>query len=353
VAALSTFDITLAPLDALVASALAMEPSERPQSAEDLSRPLRRFIAERDLGDLGRKVGERVRELRAAGDSQTGPDLSENSGVLTPVASETRTFATRSHEVLAREISTTPSKPPRHAAAPYLATRRMSDDAGSWSSAGGRTEAQTSVRPARARKYRGLASVALGLSVVAAAAGAAWRYGKPETGTSMPRGETAGRGENAAIHAKTLEALESVVRTSEERTPEDMHAHGDGGGAASSASARPEATLGTATGATGSAGVATSGSGVGRMGVDTALGHLRILANPMANVEIDGKPRGAAPIADIALPPGTHFVRLDCAALGEAVAQNVPVAPGETITISGDFTGAHGRILVRRASASP
>jgi hypothetical protein len=83
---------------------------------------------------------------------------------------------------------------------------------------------------------------------------------------------------------------------------------------------------------------------------ESGVGHVRILANPAANVEIDGKPRGTAPIAEVALAPGTHFVRLDCAALGEAVAQNVSVAPGENITISGDFTGAHGRILVRRAT---
>ena len=79
----------------------------------------------------------------------------------------------------------------------------------------------------------------------------------------------------------------------------------------------------------------------------------KAIANPMANVEIDGKARGVAPIADVALSPGTHFVRLDCAALGEAVAQNVPLGPGESVTISGDFTGAHGRILVRRAGATP
>ncbi|MET0593358.1 MAG: PEGA domain-containing protein, partial [Polyangiaceae bacterium] len=93
----------------------------------------------------------------------------------------------------------------------------------------------------------------------------------------------------------------------------------------------------------------TEGPAINAVG-ETALGHVRILANPTANVEIDGKPRGAAPIAEVALAPGTHFVRLDCAALGEAVAQNVSVAAGESITISGDFTGAHGRILVRRAT---
>jgi hypothetical protein len=73
----------------------------------------------------------------------------------------------------------------------------------------------------------------------------------------------------------------------------------------------------------------------------------------MAHVEIDGKPRGVAPIADIALPAGTHFIRLDCSALGEAVAQNVVLAAGESVTISGDFTGAHGRILVRRYQPDP
>ena len=82
-----------------------------------------------------------------------------------------------------------------------------------------------------------------------------------------------------------------------------------------------------------------------------APAHFRILANPQASVEIDGKPRGAAPLADLVVSPGTHRVRLDCAPLGEAVSQNVRVDPGEGVTISGDFTGAHGRILVRRAGA--
>jgi hypothetical protein len=103
----------------------------------------------------------------------------------------------------------------------------------------------------------------------------------------------------------------------------------------------------TGAGPTAAATPAASGSS------ETELAHVRILANPVANVEIDGKARGVAPIADVALSPGTHFVRLDCAALGEAVAQNVPLGPGESVTISGDFTGAHGRILVRRAGATP
>jgi len=98
----------------------------------------------------------------------------------------------------------------------------------------------------------------------------------------------------------------------------------------------------------GGAGVA----GMGR-GDNAGLSHLRILANPQATVEIDGRPRGSSPIGDLVVAPGNHLVRLDCAPLGEAVSQNVRIEPGESITISGDFTGAHGRILTRRTGAAP
>jgi hypothetical protein len=42
------------------------------------------------------------------------------------------------------------------------------------------------------------------------------------------------------------------------------------------------------------------------------------------------------------------MVRLTCAPLDETVSQSVRVTAGESLTISGDFTGAKGRLLVRR-----
>jgi hypothetical protein len=173
--------------------------------------------------------------------------------------------------------------------------------------------------------------------------------------------ETARTEPNAAVHAKTLNAVEPLVSEREEETAKNGDPRGATGmnpmGAAallgpSAGTSSPNAVARVNASASAAAPTAVR-PGASGAGADTDLGHLRILANPMANVEIDGKSRGAAPIADVALAPGTHFVRLDCAALGEAVAQNVPVAAGETVTISGDFTGAHGRILVRRTSASP
>ena len=82
----------------------------------------------------------------------------------------------------------------------------------------------------------------------------------------------------------------------------------------------------------------------GAQGVPALAGSPRTAANDK------GRSRGPAPIADLTVSPGTHFVRLDCAPLGEAISQNVRVTAGEIVTISGDFTGAQGRILVRRGS---
>ena len=368
VAALSTFDPALAPLDALLASALAMDPAHRPQSAEELSRPLRRFISDRDLGDLTRKVGERVRVLRNARESDPGPELPPGSASVTPVASETRTFATRAGEALAGEIPTAPSRSAPHDPAPYVATRRMSDDAGT-----GRAAVRASVRPARGRS-RGVVGLAVGVLVVAAAAGAAWRFGDATTSASTRAGgiaETARGATPTTLAAKAVEAVDPLAQVNVD--PSSLPAtapasrHESSGLPKSRASDEPRSPGAPAPGAAGARAGATgvSPSAATRTaplvaevasaatGGEAPLAHLRILANPMANVEIDGKPRGAAPIADIALPPGTHFVRLDCAALGEAVAQNVPFGPGESVTISGDFTGAHGRILVRRAGTNP
>jgi serine/threonine-protein kinase len=336
-AALSTFDAALAPLDALMASALALDARERPQSAEDVSRRLRRFLAEWDLGDLSRKVGERVRHLRASSDADIGAETAESLAGATPVVNETRTFATRSPESAGSGALPAPSKP-RHDALPDIPTRRMSDDAGSGPSAGGRTERRASVRPARARPYRGMVGMALGLIVVAAAAGAAWRYGEPRiakpvemavAGANGARRPIAEEGATAGDARREATAGPRAEQAATQGGAPDTEHHG-----AANASAAGRATPG-------------SGANAG------ALGHVRILANPMAHVEIDGKPRGVAPIADIALPAGTHFIRLDCSALGEAVAQNVVLAAGESVTISGDFTGAHGRILVRRYQPDP
>jgi serine/threonine protein kinase len=385
VAPLSTFDPDLAALDALIGSAMAIDARARPQTAEDLSRPLRRFIAERDLGDLTRKLGDRVRDLRAATETEPLPAVSMRPGEILPIASETRTFATRSQESMNREV-TTPSKPPRHDTAPYAATRRMTDDPGSWATGRHAGGDAPNPRSARAPVPRAMWATAFGALAAIALAGMIMSYKRPganaseanrdgvasqrsagSAGAQPNEAESAGttpRGPEGTTLASATASGAGGIESSEKSPPylaAARVASSPGGGAAHPAESLAGAAASLPTHASAPAKAASGPPTRSAAGAPPAddppptksearVGHVRILASPMANVEIDGKPQGAAPIAEVALSPGTHFVRLDCAALGEAVAQNVSVAAGENITISGDFTGAHGRILVRRAT---
>jgi eukaryotic-like serine/threonine-protein kinase len=62
----SGIDPRLAPLDAIMASAMALAKADRPQQADDLGRALRKFLADSDSGDIERQLGARVRAARAA-----------------------------------------------------------------------------------------------------------------------------------------------------------------------------------------------------------------------------------------------------------------------------------------------
>src|SRR5580700_4094635 len=60
----SDADIRLLPLDEVMASAMSLDPKARPQQADDLARALRKFLTGVDLGDVARKLGDRVRGVR-------------------------------------------------------------------------------------------------------------------------------------------------------------------------------------------------------------------------------------------------------------------------------------------------
>lgn len=93
----------LAPLDELIAKSIAFDAADRPASPEELSRPLRAFVRRADLGDIARRLGERVRqatekaglgEAWRPGDGVSGAaEPPETPRVDAPI--ETRTFAAR------------------------------------------------------------------------------------------------------------------------------------------------------------------------------------------------------------------------------------------------------------------
>jgi eukaryotic-like serine/threonine-protein kinase len=96
---LADSDPALGMLEPLIASALAHAPERRPQTAEELARPLREFLRQDDLGDIARRLGERVTErVRQLAPSPPGasstPITGATAGSSAALAAHTPTFAT-------------------------------------------------------------------------------------------------------------------------------------------------------------------------------------------------------------------------------------------------------------------
>jgi eukaryotic-like serine/threonine-protein kinase len=83
----------LEPIAELIASAVALDPSRRPASPEQLARPLRRFVRSVDLGDVARRLGARVRRTERSPAGIEPPEIAPERPPSAP--SETRTFAIR------------------------------------------------------------------------------------------------------------------------------------------------------------------------------------------------------------------------------------------------------------------
>ena len=115
----SEADIRLLPLDDILTSAMSLEPSARPQQADELARALRRFLTGVDLGDVARQLGDRVRSVRerpSPPDLDRGPVLQRPASRPTAMQVGTKTFAARD-EITGWEPAAGPS------------TRRMASSA--------------------------------------------------------------------------------------------------------------------------------------------------------------------------------------------------------------------------------
>ena len=121
-----------------IASAMQLEESLRPTSAEALGRPLREFLRSADAADVARRLGQRVRTQRRrarasspwlVGEGLTGLSSAAQGTPRTPRTPEvatpgTRTFATNpGFEQLTRRVQSEP--PPPDAAPQSTATRRL------------------------------------------------------------------------------------------------------------------------------------------------------------------------------------------------------------------------------------
>ena len=309
----SDIDIRLLPLDEVMASAMALDAKARPQQAEDLARALRKFLMGIDLGDVARRLGDRVRALR----EHPLPPANEKKPVLqrppsrpTATAVGTRTFAAR-EEVLPT--------------ADGGSTRRVmsSKPAPAGSVNGGKEIETVATRPietdpreektgAAASKKRSVAWVGV-VGAIGLAVGAFFV------------GRGAGLGPTAGPNGTTTTATSTVAASAS---------------AAGTGTAAPTATT------TATATAATSAAATGPVVVPAERATITLLGDG-TSVAVDGAGRGRAP-ARVAVEPGTHAVLFSFAATGESKGASVTVKPGERVTLRADFTRATPTIRIER-----
>jgi serine/threonine-protein kinase len=308
----SEADPRLLPLDDVMASAMALDPTKRPQQAEDLSRALRKFLSGVDVHDVARSLGARVKAVRASPpppSNEKKPKLQRPPSRPSAQDIGTQTFAAR-EEVLptadsggTRRLVSEPPPPvaPSAGAPPKeietVATRPIESGP------------RDSVPPKPANPVWRVAGMAI---VGAGAVGVvAFFLGKgaapPGPTTTVPTAAT-----SAAV-VPTAPAS-TTVATAASTTPAPTTP------AASSASPAPSAVIEKAT---------------------------LVLLGDGTVVAVDGISRGSAP-ARAAVDPGTHVVSFTFPATGESKGMTLSAKPGDRVTLRADFTGATPTIRVQR-----
>jgi hypothetical protein len=347
VAPLSSTDEELAPVSELIARGLALEPKARPADAELLARPLRDFLRSADVGEVARKLGDRVRD--ATRRNRREPPVTEPvtgaSERPTPLSSRppagdgshpsgggtgslSRTFAAR-EEV--SEWTRRVSEPPPSGTGPH--TRKL-QSVGPGPGTGARDSAppsvsaapaQTSARPSlgaprtlRARGPQAVALVGAGALIATAVFGGARLIG----GNA---GETASA--SARPPASTVRLERAPAQASTPPPP------------LASAPALPPANPVRAS--------STKPESSARRAANSAL---RLTSDPAAKVYVRGAGLSRAlttPVRELKLPPGVYSVSFESATYGAPVTASVSLADGAQRSVHADFREAEPRISIR------
>ncbi len=319
-APLAEHDAALAPLDELISSAIALDPDRRPAGAELLARPLREFQKRADLGDIARRLGERVRETRRRARASSpqlpvdGPEVTRaiDDGVadtstdatpplpVTPASPTTRTFAARDDMVeWTRKLPSERPPPPASG----------SDDDTSPITASG--------PPPESRRSPAWRLPALLAAIVAVAALVGVRFlrvspASPSRAQSAPaRVAPPASAAPAPSAAAPLRASASASQPVPRAVHPVASAH-----PADPAQSRHHATL-------------------------------NLTADPPARVTVGSRGYGTTPVVGISLPPGSYPVVFQSGALGERVSARITLTAGQTRGVHADFTSASPRIILR------
>jgi serine/threonine-protein kinase len=310
----SDADIRLLPLDEIIGKAMSLDPAGRPQQAEDLSRALRKFLSGVDLGDVARKLGARVKAVRASPpppSSEKKPKLARPPSRPSAADIGTRTFAAREEVLPTADSGSTrrieSGKPPADEPEAAPVPREIETVATRPIESGPRAPESAPV-PRPMRRVVGMA-----LLGAAAVAVAAFFLGKgtvlPGSTPTVPSSTATTSSVPAATSAST--GVVPAVSTSAPTVP-------------------PSATSTAATTASAAAEKATL-----------------LLLGDGTVVSIDGVSRGAAPVR-ASVDPGTHTISFAFPATGESKGMTLTVKSGEKPTLRADFTGAVPTIRIQR-----
>ncbi len=314
-------DPQLEPLGELVATAVELDPKERPESAEQLARPLREFLRGSDAGDVARRLGARAHRARDRADSNQAWGNETISGDPEDgdrQSTETRTFAAREDvSVWTRPLpKDTPSSGPGEGSGP--ATRKISSVAPPEASrAASLGEAEVD-GPSRGRFARPLALLAT-IGVLA--------FGVSKMGGKAP---------TAPIDAPSA-TVATAKASSEPSMPPSAYAE------QATSSARPSAAPPATAAPRASVPIPNVVADAGVVAA-TEKGTLTVTAAPASQVSVAGQTFGSTP-QTLQLKPGSYTVVFTF--LGERLSAGTRVKPGERRTVHADFTSEPPKASVR------
>jgi serine/threonine-protein kinase len=312
-AAPSLSEPALAPLDDLVLKSVAADALARPQTAEDFARPLRDFLRSADLGDIARRLGQRVRKVRKAqSTSQRRPNATSDRPPSGPVTPSMRT----------------PATPSTRRMDPVTETFATREEVVEWTQRGSAFPKAIEAAGETPRSERAnalLRRAALSAVVVVVMAAAAMTMRRPVT----DKADTPRPGSTASLVAVATVPPPSPSNSVAIDQPQPNVP------ASSTTETPPVAT-------------ALASAERGTFGNTDAVVFSLTSDLPGTKVTFDGSPVGFAPIAMLRRSAGKHTVTFMSADLDEHLSTSVDAQAGESLKIRAQFKKPDPSIAVRR-----
>lgn len=344
----SRVDPALSPLDELLARAVALAPEARPQTPEDLARPLREFLRTADLGDIARRLGARVRRVKRESKASVHPD----SGALAGAPGGTRPMApsTPSTRPLTPATPATPASPSTKAGTdPATHTFAARDEVSEWTR-------PLSVPPSAPpppplpppappeRKGRRAAIVLVSLAGAAAFGAVVALETDRVPQEALPAVGTAG-----SVATDTPKAAAPALPAAGPSATAVPPIAAESGLRPVGAEIRAPATRDTAPAASLPSAAGLPPVGASAVGVpsapsaateDHADATFTFTSDLPARVSMDGTSLGSTPIRGLKRAPGRHLVTISGLSLDERLSATVSAAPAQSVSVHAEFTRA-------------